>query len=327
MIPFFVVDRPVSLEILKGFFAESLNLSFGILTHAFTSPNFRKRFRNFPFETPLKYVKVDDLGKVDRKLSKNILKFADSGIFLQKEVSYRELFQIYEELSADYGVIVDHLYDREKTLQSAERALSVYEKGNWSFRLVGVAQGKTVEDYLVCYEGLKKLGYKYIALGGLLRRNGKSNYVRLSCEEFLRELLSSVVKEFSPEWIFTFGIYSPKRHSLLESFGVWGADYKGWLFEYEEDYSFAPSYLESLKIPASKKKELIELFRIYSEKKKNRLLYYSKEKKEKEELLRLRKELEEKLKEEGLSLQWFRFKRVRENLKKHFSTLNGKSES
>ena len=317
MIPFFVVDRPVSLEILKGFFAENLNLPFGILTHAFTSPNFRKKFGNFPFQTPLKYVEAEE-EEVNEKLSKNILKFADSGVFLQKEVPYEELFQTYEELSADYGVIVDYLYEKEKTLESAKKAISVYEKRNWSFKLVGVAQGKSIEDYLACYESLKNLGYEYIALGGLLRRNGRSNYVRLSCEKFLKELLSSVIKEFSPSWIFTFGIYNPKRHFFLESLGVWGADYKGWLFEYEEDYSFAPSYLEGLKIPISKKRRLLELLRIYAEKKKDCLLCYAKNAEKKKEILKLRKKLESQLNEVGLSLQWLRFKRVRENLKEQF---------
>ncbi len=317
MIPFFVVDRPVSLEILKGFFAESLGKKFGILTHAFTSKNFRKKFRNFPFETPLKYVGLVDSKELNEKISQNILKFVDSGIFLQKRISYEELFEAYQFLNADYGVIVDFLNDKEKTLHSAEEAIRFYRKGKWSFKLVGVAQGRTIDEYLECYENLVRLGYKYIALGGLLKRNGNSNYIRLSCEKFLKDLLISVKKEFSPDWIFTFGIYNPKRHALLESLGVWGADYKGWIFEYEEDYSFVLDYLGSLDIPTLKKIELKELFKIYSLQRKKCSFYYSNDN-EKKIISQLRKEIELKLLEFNISFQFFRFRRVRDNLMKYF---------
>ena len=317
MIPFFVVDRPVSLEILKGFFAESLGKKFGILTHAFTSKNFRKKFRNFPFETPLKYVGLVDSKELNEKISQNILKFVDSGIFLQKRISYEELFEAYQFLNADYGVIVDFLNDKEKTLHSAEEAIRFYRKGKWSFKLVGVAQGRTIDEYLECYENLVRLGYKYIALGGLLKRNGNSNYIRLSCEKFLKDLLISVKKEFSPDWIFTFGIYNPKRHALLESLGVWGADYKGWIFEYEEDYSFVLDYLGSLDIPTLKKIELKELFKIYSLQRKKCSFYYSNDS-EKKIISQLRKEIELKLFEFNISFQFFRFRRVRDNLMKYF---------
>jgi len=325
MIPFFVVDRPVSLEILKGFFAEVLDCKFGILTHAFTSSNFMEKFRNFPFNTPLKYSNYKDSNEINLQISENILRFVDSGIFLKKEVPYDALFEAYEFLNADYGAIIDYLNDKERTLKSAEEALRFYRRGNWKFKLVGVAQGKTLEEYMECYESLRNMGYEYIAVGGLLKRNGSSNYVRLSCEEFLKKLLISIRETFSPDWVFTFGIYNPKRHSLLEDLGVWGADYKGWIFKYEEDYSFVLDYLNQLEIADSERNELMRLFLLYSAKKKDRSLYYSKSK-EKREIFALRKEIECSLAKLNLSFQFFRFKRVRDNLKSLFENFVSSSK-
>lgn len=320
MIPFFVLDRPVSLEILKGFFAKNLGYKFGILTHAFTSAKFQENFRKFPYFTPLKYYESElDPEKLDNRLSENIIKFADSGIFHGKRnVTYWELFRIYEHLDADYGIIIDYLKDKDKTIESAKRAIEIYTKGNYKFKLVGVAQGKSIDEYIECYESLKELGYKYIALGGLLKRNGNSNYIKLSCELFLIELLDKVNKEFSPSWLFTLGIYSPKRHKLLEEYGVWGADYKGWLFEYEEDYSFAIDYIKFFRLPARKRMEIENLLKIYSETKKSISLNYTDVSKKdlRNRCMNLRKVIDMQLKEIGLSLQQLRFMRVRENLQR-----------
>ncbi len=317
MIPFFVLDRPVSLEILKGFFAKNLDYKFGILTHAFTSSKFKEKFRNFPFDTPLKYSTLKDTEELNNKMRDNVIKFVDSGIFQAKRrISYEKLFEIYEYLDADYGIIIDFLRDKEETLKSAKKAIEIYRNGNYSFKLVGVAQGENLKDYLNCYEGLKNLGYEYIAIGGLLKRNGNSNYIKLSCEIFLINLLENIRKEFNPEWIFTLGIYNPERHRLLEDYGVWGADYKGWLFEYEEDYSFILHYLDEYNIPKIRKNRIIKILKAYiSEKRllKSNFLWNDKEN-IKKRTKNIRKILDTLLKREDLSLQEFRFRRVRENL-------------
>ena len=320
MIPFFVLDRPVSLEILKDFFARNLDYKFGILTHAFTSPKFKGKFRNFPFDTPLKYSELKDTKRLNNRISKNIIKFVDSGIFQAKrDISYEELFETYEYLKADYGIIIDFLKDREKTIESAREAIKVYEDSNYSFKLVGVIQGEDLKDYLKCYEELKNLGYKYIAIGGLLKRNGNSNYIKLSCEIFLIELLENINKNFNPDWIFTLGIYNPERHKLLENYNVWGEDYKGWLFEYEEDYSFVFYYLNEYVIPKISRNRIERALKAYIGEKS--LLKLNSQEFDKNDLKKrinkIRKILDNLLKRENLSLQEFRFRRVRENLTKN----------
>lgn len=328
MIPFFVLDRPVSLEILKDFFANNLEHQFGILTHAFTSSRFKEKFRNFPFDTPLRYSNLQDTEELNEKISKNIIKFVDSGIFQsQRNISYKELFGIYEYLNADYGIIIDFLKDRKETIKSAKEAIKIYKEGNYSFKLVGVAQGYDLKDYLKCYEELKNLGYEYIAIGGLLKRNENSNYIRLSCEMFLIELLENISKEFNPDWIFTLGIYSPKRHKLLEDYNVWGADYKGWLFEYEEDYSFIISYLEEYNLSQANRKRIEKALEAYI-REKSLLKLNSKgldRNDLKKRIRKIRRILDKLLKKENLSLQEFRFRRVRESLTRNLVDANFKA--
>lgn len=116
MIPFFVVDRPVSLEILKGVFLEFPDLKFGLMTHANVSTNFIQIFKEFPHKTSLKY--LDNEGHeinedtLNKQLKNNIIKMADSGAF-QKNGSikpYQQLFNTYLSLGVHFGIINDVLH-------------------------------------------------------------------------------------------------------------------------------------------------------------------------------------------------------------------------
>jgi hypothetical protein len=100
------------------------------------------------------------------------IKMVDSGIFGKNgcDLNYDELFREYDQMNADYGVIIDVLRDAEATLANAKTALAEYRKSAHKFKLVGVAQETNPDGYYRCYERLKELGFKCIAIGGLLRK-------------------------------------------------------------------------------------------------------------------------------------------------------------
>lgn len=312
MIPFFVVDRPASLEVLKGVFFEFPELTFGLMTHANVSPNFVEIFRKFPYATKLKYFPSEEVDekKLNKIVRNNIIKISDSGAFQKNggNKSYPQLFKKYLSLGVQFGIMKDILHDMKATLKSATEAIETYEKMELheKFRLIGVAQGKNVNEYIMCYEQLLGLGYEYIAIGGLLKRNGESNYVQLKSENFLKEVVEAIQKEFSPKWLFVLGVYNPKRHDLLKELNVWGADYKGWLFHYDEYYS-----------------KSIQDFLIHPDIQKayKKFLYYknkfrkSKTKDNRELFWKARKELDDVLKSHGTSLQELRFREVRNAIK------------
>ena len=231
MIPFFVVDRPISLEIVSSYWSTKTNLKYGLMTHALTSHNFRNLFANYPCGTS-----NDETNRTRSNTVKNVIKMCDSGIFStgREQITYEELFNRYDEMDADYGIMIDYFLDKEKTIDSAKKAVSLYEQGKYKFQLVLVAQGKTVDEYLDCYTKLNCLGIQHIAIGGLLRKKQNSaRYIHLGDVDLFESLLSRIRNDFNPKWIFALGVYHPSRHELMENYGVFGADYKGWIFNYK----------------------------------------------------------------------------------------------
>jgi hypothetical protein len=235
IIPFFVADRPASLLILKGAMLKHPEVKVGVMTHALTSRNFIQMFNKFPYKLDLRYEDVHFLDKADI-LAPNLIKIADSGVFTRNgcTIDYEELFARYNQLGVEFGVIIDILKDSNETIQSAMKGLRIYtrNKHKYHFKLIAVAQGKTMDEYLKCYEKLQQQ-FEYVAIGGLLKkRENSARYVRVQDEQFIYDALTAIKKDFSPEWFFPLGCYHPSRHKKFEEIGVWGSDYKGWIFNY-----------------------------------------------------------------------------------------------
>lgn len=215
MVPFFVVDRPISLKIIQGLKIPR-GKKIGLMAHANTSPNFRRAFRAYPH--------------------RQVIKMCDSAIFNLGgyKSGYADLFALYEEMGTDYGVMIDVFRNSHATLESARKALAAYDPKKHHFQLVAVAQGKTVEEYLDCYRQLRSMGFKYIAVGGLLQKVARTaRYTRVRDENLMRQVLRRIREEFDPEWLFALGCLHPSRLQLFQELDVWG-DYKGWIFEYKK---------------------------------------------------------------------------------------------
>jgi hypothetical protein len=151
----------------------------------------------------------------------------------RRKVEYESLFASYQEMDADYGIMVDYFLDPDRTCESAQAAVWAYERDDYAFKLVLVAQGETTEEYVECYRQLSALGSYPIAVGGLLRRKiNSARYIHVSQDDILAAVLHRIRKEFDPAWLFALGAYHPKRHELLDQYRVFGADYKGWIFNY-----------------------------------------------------------------------------------------------
>jgi Queuine tRNA-ribosyltransferase len=87
----------------------------------------------------------------------------------------------YDRYGFDYGVSVDHLIVREfldqrthrydLTLRNAEEFLSLHRQGQHRFTPIGAVQGWDVASYVEAAKATSRMGYGYIALGGLARSN------------------------------------------------------------------------------------------------------------------------------------------------------------
>jgi hypothetical protein len=233
LIPFLVADRPISLSIIKGVGLPP-NARIGIMGQATTTRLFQERFRGYPHDVDEIYLNGQP---PDGSLKLQTVKMVDSGIFAKNgcTMTYDALFNTYEWMRAEYGVMLDVFKDRVETIRSAKGAMTKYGQRAWSFQLVGVAQGEQLDDYLRCYGHLLRLGFTHIAIGGLLkRRENTVRYVNVRDEQLLEEVLSAVRRRFNPEWLFVLGAFHPKRIPLFREYGVWGSDYKGWIFNYEK---------------------------------------------------------------------------------------------
>ena len=132
-------------------------------------------------------------------------------------------------------MIIDTLRDPNETIRSARKALKIYASNNakYKFKLIAVAQGKTLDEYLKCYEKLQQQ-FEYVAVGGLLKKGENSaRWVRVQDEQFMYDVLTAIKRDYSPDWLFALGCYHPSRHKKFEEIGVWGSDYKGWIFNYK----------------------------------------------------------------------------------------------
>jgi len=241
-IPFFVVDRPMSLRILEYCQINEQSFTLGLMGHANTSPEFQIEFRNFN--------------------KKNVKKIVDSGVFTKNGCmnGYPALFSTYVNMGADYGIMIDILKDKEKTIISAQNAIDAYKKGEYPFELIGVAQGNTIQDYLDCYQSLKDLEFKYIAIGGLLKKaENTARYVKVHDEKFLVDVVSAIRDIYPNDWLFLLGSYHPRRHHIFREYRIFGGDYKGWIFQYDppEDWIKKEHLILSL-IEANKKEQIVK---------------------------------------------------------------------
>lgn len=236
IVPFFVADRPASFLILKGILLTYPQTRVGIMTHVFTSTKVWQIFNEFPRRLPLVYEDQVLLSN-ENSLSESLVKMVDSGIFSRSgcTIAYEELFDRYNKMGTNFGVIIDVFGNAKATLKSADEASRIYHKNKkkYCFKLVAAAQGTTLEEYLECYQRLS-CNFRFVAVGGLLKKREKSaRYVSVRDERFLYEVLQAIREEFNPEWLFVLGCYHPSRHRRFEEIGVWGSDYKGWIFNYK----------------------------------------------------------------------------------------------
>jgi hypothetical protein len=241
LIPFLVADRQSSLRIIRGIPLQDYDGPIGLMSHANTSSEFREAFRRYPCGPQLcpRAVGAEDCYSCRscRALKSRTVKMCDSGVFTKSgcKLDYPNLFLRYENMGCEYGIMIDVLRNSRDTLESAAEAIQSYRELRPSFKLVGVAQGRTVKEYVKCYAKLKELGFAHVAIGGMLsKRLNTSHYAYVRSDQRLFPVLSTLRALYPSDWLFALGCYHPKRHLRMERIGVFGSDYKGWIFQYEK---------------------------------------------------------------------------------------------
>lgn len=246
--PHFVADRPMSLRILSGLDFDTHPVNVGLMVQACSSKNFRDMVSRFPCIDPdycgVIHGKCPYNGNIQecqtgRNVKSRFTTIADSGVFTKNgaTIDYHELFDRYELMQVDRGIIFDALGNSEKTIVSAREGFGVYTEKEYPFKLIAVAQGNSPEEYARCYEGLLEIGYTEIAIGGLLTKKINTARYAHSNKEQIEAIVNRIRSEWPDDRCFTLGVYNPKRHEFLSNLGVNAADYKGWIFQYTKRYN------------------------------------------------------------------------------------------
>lgn len=135
------------------------------------------------------------------------------------------MLEYYQSLGFDYGVSIDHLIftdDPEErrrrwdiTTDNARDFLQRHHSGGYRFAPIGVAQGWDPTSYRRAAEELIKMGYDYIAVGGLVR----------SRTQEVIAILAAVQEALRPDvQVHLFGVNRPEAMGTFAALGVTSFD-------------------------------------------------------------------------------------------------------
>jgi hypothetical protein len=211
--PFCVADRPNHLRILAD--AAARTDGFGVLVRATVTETVQELVAEM--DVPV----VVDCGA-----------FAEGGAI----TNFPTLYDRFEAMDADYGLVPDVLNERIENDHNAADAMRYYRRhGRYTFDLIGAAQGTCVPEYRDSVWDLYHLGYDHIALGGLLETEGDRSGGHATATDEMVEIVRAVRERNPDKWLFVLGGHHPDRQPVWEDQDVYGADSKRWLFQYDAD--------------------------------------------------------------------------------------------
>ena len=184
----------------------------------------------------------------------------DCGAFdyIKEEVppyTTEDVLDYYTSLGFNYGVSLDHLIvkDTEEkklfrydlTINNAAEFLDLHRKEKLSWEPIGAVQGWDPQSYAAAAKQYVKMGYKYIALGGLVRSTTKDII------SILNRVHEVVPKEIP---IHLFGIARTEALSEFSQKGVRSVDSasylrRAWLVAKDNYFTLDGDNYSSIRIP------------------------------------------------------------------------------
>lgn len=229
-------------------------------------------------------VEVRDLRK-QMRVPNRLLMFGDCGAFSyahqpKPPFTPERAAELYARFGFDAGASVDHiplpeiveikpngtavkrvLTEAERrqrvrlTVTNADRFLHVHTEHNYGFVPVGVIQGTSTASYVECVNQYLDMGYRHLALGGLVPRTD-GDILDICCAA-RRAIQDRTRGEERNVWIHLFGILRPKLQSSFRALGVSSFDSasylrKAWLRS-DQNYLSADGrrWYSTIRIPIS----------------------------------------------------------------------------
>ncbi len=169
--------------------------------------------------------------------------------------STSDVLDYYTRLDFDYGVSVDHLIvaatEHQKkerydlTIQNAEDFLKEHNKAGLKWEPIGAVQGWDPASYALAAKSYVQMGYRYIALGGLVRNSTKDIFKLLQA---VHEVVPKGVN------VHLFGIARPEALRQFSDLGVTSVDSashlrRAWLVARDNYFILDGDSYSSLRIP------------------------------------------------------------------------------
>lgn len=206
-------------------------------------------------------------------LSQNQWLFGDCGAFSyvnesQPSISVEQAVALYELYGFDFGASVDHIPVRyvikgnskvelsdasrrariKLTKENAFYFFELVRKRQANFMPVGTIQAEDAEDYARTVQLYHEIGYRHIALGGLVPRSDSS------IENIVSRVMS-VVSTLTPRpWVHLFGVFRPKLQALFRQLNIDSFDSatyfrKAWLRSNQNYLATNGKWYAALRVP------------------------------------------------------------------------------
>lgn len=165
--------------------------------------------------------------------------FGDCGAFSyvgedEPAITTQQAVSLYQLYGFDFGASVDHIPvpkivtpDGEKVLSITEQRrrveitksnaasfIRLHKRKKCSFIPVGIIQGLSAEDYARQLPEYLEMGYRHLAIGGLVPRSDNE------IVEIVRALYKALSKGWVKPWIHLLGVFRPRIQGELRKLGV-----------------------------------------------------------------------------------------------------------
>ncbi len=215
----------------------------------------------------------------------------------EPKITVSHAVSLYSSLGFDYGISVDHIccevitttkeqkgkfdYTSSKPVKGGKVKLTLSDKElEWRRQLslenareflresrgapftpVGAAQGYSVETYLKSVKELVKMGYRFVAIGGLVPR--PTSFIATLLKELYREVDLSKVK------VHLLGVLRGELLPLMKELKIYSFDSasyyrKAWLKAKENYLGVDGVWYSSIRVPDSKNRRLLNRLKVES---------------------------------------------------------------
>jgi Queuine tRNA-ribosyltransferase len=230
-------------EILKYY--EDLGFTYGVSVDHLIVPGVLKRNRYLKLDkdewieisesTYLKFKKFPNTSEL-----KSRKRYRQDGLFANNDnLILKEIYTDESERKRRYDL----------TIKNAHRFIKGHKNGNYSFIPIGAVQGWDSDSYTNAVNEYQKMGYEYIAIGGLVK--SKTSEIK-NILEHIAKIRKKQTK------LHMFGVARPDAIEFFLNLGVHSVDSAGmlrqaWLSSSSNYYSMSGNHYAAIRIPVADK--------------------------------------------------------------------------